>query len=244
MSRNVNGAPRNLTDERHQNWIFDLDNTLYPSHCDLFKQMDVKMSAFIGRLLDVDPVTARKIQKGYLHAHGTTLNGLMHEHKINPDHFLDYVHDLDLSPVPPNPELAASLGRLPGQKYVFTNGSVAHAEKVMDRLGVSECFDGIFDIAAADYVPKPNHETYERFLKHYDVDPDRSVMFEDISRNLVSPEKMGMATVLVHSSGDWMGDHKQKESLFHHDNHDHVHHFADDLTEFLQSALQSGTDMD
>lgn len=226
-----------LNHEHHETWIFDLDNTLYPSHCNLFKQMDQKMSSFIAELLGVDRKEARRIQKSYLHAHGTTLNGLMHEHNIDPHHFLDFVHDIDLSVIPPDPKLALALNELPGRKYIFTNGSESHVDSVIGQLGISDSFDGIFDIASADFVPKPNHETYVNFIKHFDVDPESAVMFEDIARNLVSPEKMGMSTVLVHSSGDWMGDHEHEDSVFHHATHDHIHHFADDLSDFLHEVL-------
>ena len=111
-------------------WVFDLDNTLYPSHCNLFRQIDKRMGAFIGDLLDIDLKQARVIQKTYLHRHGTTLNGLMHEHGISPHDFLDYVHDIDVSVIPPNPTLATLVKALPGRKYVYTNGSMDHAERL------------------------------------------------------------------------------------------------------------------
>ncbi|TNE58952.1 MAG: pyrimidine 5'-nucleotidase [Alphaproteobacteria bacterium] len=235
-----NGEARRLDQHSHDFWIFDLDNTLYPSECNLFEQMDKKMGNFIAQLLDLTYEDARKVQKGYLHAHGTTLNGLMKEHNVDPAHFLDHVHDIDLSVIAPDPHLAEALKALPGQKLIFTNGSERHVENVIAQLGISDCFDGVFDIAASGYVPKPNHETYENFVRKFNVDPERAVMFEDMARNLVSPEKMGMSTVLVASHADWLGDHPAEASIFHHSSQDHIHHFAEDISDFLHGVLACG----
>jgi putative hydrolase of the HAD superfamily len=184
-------------------WIFDLDNTLYPASCRLFDQIDDRMGAFISDLLDVDRTEARRIQKQFFYEHGTTLRGLMTEHGVDPDRFLDYVHDIDHTPVPANPALASAIERLPGRKLVFTNGTVAHAEKVMARLGVTGHFHGIFDIVHADYIPKPALGPYEKFARDHAIEPSRAAMFEDIARNLEVPHRLGMTTVLVcHASNE------------------------------------------
>ena len=149
-------------------WIFDLDNTLYPAECNLFAQIDQRMSAFIQDLLGLDPVAARKVQKDLYYEHGTTLSGLMAKHDVKPDAFMDFVHDIDLAPVSHMPELAAAISRLEGRKFIFTNGSARHAERVAGKLGVLDAFDGIFDIAAGGYVPKPRREVLRalsRFLR-------------------------------------------------------------------------------
>ena len=147
-------------------WIFDLDNTLYPAHCDLFAQVDVRMGEFISDFLGVDRAEARRIQKSYFREYGTTMNGLMNRHNMAPEPFLDYVHDIDVGVVAPDQKLNATLGQLQGIKYVFTNGSVKHAENVLGRLGIRHHFADIFDIVAAGYVPKPAPDTYTRFLGH------------------------------------------------------------------------------
>ena len=139
----------NLKANSIQNWIFDLDNTLYPAECNLFAQIDERMGRFIAKLLDVDRVAARKVQKDYYYRYGTTLNGLMREHKLDPHIYLDYVHDIDHSVLPDLPELNSALDALPGRKFIFTNGSAAHGENVAAALGILDVFDGIFDIAAA-----------------------------------------------------------------------------------------------
>ncbi|TNE38550.1 MAG: pyrimidine 5'-nucleotidase [Alphaproteobacteria bacterium] len=242
MADQKNGHGRRLDQHAHDYWIFDLDNTLYPSHCNLFEQMDKKMGGFIAELLDLSYEEARRVQKSYLHAHGTTLNGLMKEHNVDPNYFLDHVHDIDLSVIAPDPHLAEALQSLPGHRLIFTNGSERHVENVIAQLGISDCFDGIFDIASSGYVPKPNHATYEIFVKKFDVEPARAVMFEDMARNLVSPEKMGMSTVLVASHKDWLGDHPTEGSILDHNNHDHVHHYADDISDFLHAVLAEEED--
>ncbi len=121
-------------------WIFDLDNTLYPAECNLFAQIDQRMSAFIQNMLGLDPVAARKVQKALYYEHGTTLAGLMAEHDVKPDVFMDFVHDIDLAPVSHMPELAEAISRLEGRKFIFTNGSARHAERVAGKLGVLDAF--------------------------------------------------------------------------------------------------------
>lgn len=180
-------------------WIFDLDNTLYPPACDLFAQIDARMGAFIERSLALDPVTARVVQKRYFLDHGTTLSGLMTRHNIDPHDFLRYVHDIDISRVRPNPRLDRALAGLSGAKYVFTNGSAAHAERVLARLGISRHFDGLFDIAAGDFVPKPQDSPYDRLIARFGVAPDRAVMIEDMARNLIPARARGMTTVWLTS---------------------------------------------
>jgi putative hydrolase of the HAD superfamily len=219
-----------------ETWIFDLDNTLYPAECDLFAQVDRRMGAFIGALLGVDPVEARRVQKRYYRDYGTTLRGLMHEHQVEPLGFLDYVHDIDLSPVPPDRMLCAAIAALPGRKFILTNGTRAHAEKVARRIGVLEHFDDIFDIAAGDFVPKPDPAIYRRFIERLSILPARAAIFEDLSRNLEAPSALGMTTVLVKVAGrphpdareDWT---PQDETAAH------VDHVTDDLSGFLGEIL-------
>ncbi len=178
-------------------WVFDLDNTLYPRHCDLFAQIDVKMTAYVAELLDLDRVSARKVQKELYRDFGTTLRGLMDRYHVDPHEFLHAVHDIDYSLVEPNPVLGQMIAALPGRKHIFTNADVTHAERTIEKLGITEHFDHIFDIVAADMIPKPDWRPYETFLVAHQVDAERAAMFEDMPRNLDVPKEMGMATVLV-----------------------------------------------
>jgi putative hydrolase of the HAD superfamily len=178
-------------------WIFDLDNTLYPATADVFPQIDKRMKAFIGELLKLSPEDAFKLQKEYYWKYGTTLRGLMINHKIAPDEFLEYVHDIDHTPLVHNAELDVILAALPGRKFIYTNGSERHATNVLDRLGVTRHFDGIFDIRASDYIPKPDPVPYSILVKRHTIAPTRAIMFEDIHRNLKPAADLGMETVWV-----------------------------------------------
>ncbi len=195
-------APASEPDFRHvETWVFDLDNTLYPAHCDLFAQIDRNMRGFVSRLLGVSEDEAHRIQKEYYRDYGTTLAGLMAVNKIDPADFLRSAHDIDLAPISPDRALAAALERLPGRKLVFTNGTVAHARRVLEKIGADAHFDDIFDIVHADYLPKPNDATFARFVAKHGVEPARAAMFEDLARNLAPAKRLGMTTVLVVPQG-------------------------------------------
>lgn len=178
-------------------WIFDLDNTLYPRHSLLWEQIDARMSAFIGRELKLGLPEAARLQHELYDRYGATLRGLMVEHGVSPDAFLAYVHDIDHSVVEPDPVLASAISRLPGRRFILTNGSRRHAERVAERLGISDHFEDIFDIVWARHLPKPGVGTYERLVAATGLDPGRTAIFEDLARNLVVPQRQGMVTVLV-----------------------------------------------
>lgn len=185
-------------------WIFDLDNTLYPAECDLFSQIDVRMTQFVASYLGIPEPEARIRQKHYYHTYGTTLNGMMREHDMPAEAFLDYVHDLDYTPVVPAPRLKAALQKLPGRRIVFTNGSIGHARRTLKALDLEHgVFDELFGIAETGFIPKPRPEAFDALIRSHDIDPTRAVMVEDLSRNLVTAKQLGMATVLVWSWKDW-----------------------------------------
>ena len=212
-------------------WIFDLDNTLYPAECNLFAQIDRRMGEFIAGFLDLPFDEARKIQKSYYREYGTTLSGLMAVHGLEPERFLNFVHDIDVSVVPRSPELAAALEALPGEKYIFTNGSRAHAENVAGQLGVLDAFDGVFDIGDSGFVPKPDPSAYDSFLKAHNVTAQEAAMFEDMPHNLEAPHALGMVTVLVHSE---YYDHPIQHAIKQWKTPpEHVHHMTEDLLGFL-----------
>lgn len=178
-------------------WIFDLDNTLYPAHCNLFDQIDQRMGSFIQTFLGIDAAEARALQKQYFRAHGTTMRGLMTHHGMDPQGFLDFVHDIDLSALPESHVLDAALERLPGRKIIFTNGSVRHAERITAHMGIDRHFEAIFDIVASDFLPKPDAKPYRTVVARHGIAADRAVMVEDIARNLEPAAAMGMITVWV-----------------------------------------------
>ena len=186
-------------------WIFDLDNCLYPASCDLFALIDRRMGEFIMRLLGCDAAEARRVQKGYFREHGTTLAGLMAAHGTDPRDFLDFVHDIDLARLSADPRVVAALDRLPGRKFVFTNGDDAYARRVLDRLGLANAFDGLHDIHAMDYVPKPDPRAYAAICERYRIDPTRALFAEDMARNLVPAKALGMTTVWVDNGSEQAG---------------------------------------
>lgn len=222
------GDDQAAPDLRHvDTWVFDLDNTLYPARSNLFDQVSDRMRYFICDFLQVDEEEAHRLQKGYFLTHGTTLKGLIDHHGVRAEDFLDYVHDIDLSPVEENPQLADVLKRLPGRKLVFTNGSVSHAENVMGKIGITDCFEAIFDIVHSDFVPKKSIEPYHRFIETHGVTPASAAMFEDMARNLVPAHAIGMTTVWIPGISEW--SHEQSTG-------EHIHHVTDDLTGFLIAA--------
>ncbi|MBO6724956.1 MAG: pyrimidine 5'-nucleotidase [Rhizobiaceae bacterium] len=178
-------------------WVFDLDNTLYPHHSNLFAQVDVRITAFVSELLSLPRDEARALQKRLYKEYGTTMNGLMALHGIDPDDFLEKVHDIDYSGLTPDPTLGDAIRALPGRKFIFTNGDRRHAERTARQLGILDHFDEIFDILAAELEPKPAAATYGRFLKRHGVEPAHAAMFEDLGRNLEVPKSLGMRTVLI-----------------------------------------------
>jgi len=152
-------------------WLFDLDNTLYPAECEFMALVEGKMTEFVARETGLPAPEALALQKKYLHEHGTTLAGMMANHGVDPERFLEEVHDVALDRISPDPVLAAALGRLPGRRLVFTNGSARHAERVLAQLGVETLFEDVFHIASADYLPKPAPQTFERMSARHDVRP-------------------------------------------------------------------------
>jgi putative hydrolase of the HAD superfamily len=214
-----------------ETWVFDLDNTLYPHHVNLWQQVDARIGEFIGNFLKVDPIEARRIQKDYYLRYGTSMRGMMTEHGVRADDYLAYVHQIDHSPLEPNPAMGAAIAKLPGRKLILTNGSTDHAGKVLERLGLDRHFEAVFDIIAAELEPKPAPQTYRRFLDLHRVDPTRAAMFEDLARNLVVPHQLGMSTVLVVPDGtqdvvreDWELEGRDAA---------HVEYVTDDLAGFL-----------
>jgi len=226
---NIEPAGQNTSSfEQIDVWLFDLDNTLYPAHCDLFAQVDVLINRYVANRLGLALDEARIVQKGYFREHGTTLRGLMIDHDVDPHDYMDYVHDIDLAPVDPAPELGLAIDRLPGRKLIFTNGSRQHAINVCTKLGIEDRFEDIFDIAECDFVPKPAIASYHKLLDRHGLDPSRTAFFDDMDRNLAPAAELGMTTVWVLGHGDWSGN---GEGNF-------IHHVAEDLLAFLQATLK------
>jgi putative hydrolase of the HAD superfamily len=178
-------------------WVFDLDNTLYPATSDLWPKIDHRITLYLGAIFGLDGMSSRALQKYYYERYGTTLRGLMEELGIGAHEFLEFTHDIDRSSLLPDPILASAITALPGRKLILTNGSREHALLTAAALGLESLFDAIFDIADADFIPKPAPETYARFFDRHEIDPSCAFMFDDLARNLIVPHESGMTTVLV-----------------------------------------------
>ncbi len=211
-------------------WVFDLDNTLYPASNGLMADVSSRMTQFVSNALGVAVDEALVEQKELYRKHGTTLRGLMEKYAVDPWSFLDFVHQVDYGQVEPSPRLAEALLALPGRKIVFTNASVHHAEAVLGRLGIAHQFEGVFDVAAASWQPKPHPTAYQTLVERHQITPARTVMVEDIAPNLEPAATLGMTTVwLQHEDAQAPAWTMPSESS------EYVHHKISNLTEWLES---------
>ena len=222
--------PAAAADFRHIDaWIFDLDNTLYRADSKLFAQIDARMTRYIADRLQVSDAEAHRLQHDYYERLGSTLSGLMSFHDVDPEHFLADVHDIDLTLIARDEALIGAVEKLPGKRLVFTNGCRRHAERVIERVGLSHAIDTIWDIRAGGFTPKPDKRTYERLIASAGIAPRSAAMFEDMARNLAPAHALGMTTVWLNpaspaSEQDGPGPRAG-----------HIHHEIDDLADFLHA---------
>ncbi|MGB1360661.1 MAG: pyrimidine 5'-nucleotidase [Alphaproteobacteria bacterium] len=207
-----------------QNWLFDLDNTIYPAENNLFVEMNVKMRSYVMKLLDLDSDNAHSVQKQYLHEYGTTLAGLIAKHDVDAMDFLDYVHDLDYSVVEYDDDLKNVLTNIPNKKYIHTNGTKSHSQNVLDKMEISDLFVGCFDIVGANFIPKPQQSNYDIMINEFNINPSDSVFFEDMAVNLVVPKQMGMTTVWLENE---LNSHQYEQYK------DYIDYKTNDLVKFL-----------
>ena len=222
-------APGRLNDV--ETWIFDLDNTLYPITEKLLGDLDRHMGRFIADFLNVDRDEARRVQKTYFRQYGLTMRGLMIHHGLDPARYFDQMQPMDLEDIDPDPALAAAIRRLDGRKIIYTNASIRHATMVLERLGMAAAFDAIFDIAAADYVPKPSLDAYRALCRIHGIAPGRAVMIDDIARNLVPAAEIGMTTVWLKTGAEWARSVADTG---------HIHHATSDLLAWLEQVPAAG----
>ena len=206
-------------------WLFDLDNTLYSGDTKVFDQVDKKMSKFISEKLKVSLEEAKKIQKNYFHEYNTTLNGMIKNHDIDANEFLEFVHDVDLEFLKKDEPLKKEMEKLKGKKIIFTNGSKAHASNVTSRIGIEQLFDGVFDIVDSDFYPKPSLEPYKKIIENYKIVPEYCIFFEDIARNLKPAYELGMKTVWIENNEPWAAKYSDEEF---------VNYKTGSLTKFLK----------
>ena len=215
---------------RHiRDWIFDLDNCLYPASTELFALIDERMGAYIQRLLGCGPEEAKMVQKAHFHEHGTTLAGLMKHHDVDPHDFLEDVHAIPLDRVGPNQRLGDALARLPGRKFVFTNGDAPYARRVLEAIGIGEHFDDLHDVCASEFRPKPDPHGYALLRERFGIAPGHALLADDMAQNLVPAKALGMTTVWV-DNGSERGNHGFDEAF--------IDHRVSDVGEWLESILE------
>ena len=208
-------------------WIFDLDNTLYSADSGIFQQVHKLMGEFISKNLKMDMVEAKKLQSKYYKQHGTTLRGLMDNHGVEPDYFLDEVHKLDYSIVGPNEILNKELEKIQGRKIIYTNANKKHVVDVLERINLANFFDEIFDIKMANYIPKPEIRPYEQIIDLFNINPSSSAMFDDIAKNLVPAKKVGFTPVWVDAGYENFSDDIQASK-------DYLDYSTRNLSSFLK----------
>jgi len=206
-------------------WIFDLDNTLYSGKTKVFEQVDKRMSKYISDKLNISVEEAKKVQKNYFHKYNTTLNGMIKNHKIDPDEFLEFVHDINIDFLQKDPALGKEIEKLDGKKIIFTNGSKKHAINVTQKIGIDQYFDDIFDIIDSNFMPKPAIEPYKQLVEKHKIDPNLCVFVEDIARNLKPAYEMGMKTVWIENDEPWAKKFSDA---------DFINYKTNNLSEFLK----------
>jgi putative hydrolase of the HAD superfamily len=216
-----------------RDWIFDLDNCLYPASTGLFDLIDERMTAYIERLLDCGPEEAKRIQKSHFHAHGTTLAGLMREHQVDPHHFLADVHDIAFDRVQCDERLARLLPRLPGRRFIFTNGDAPYARRVLDRIGIAAHFDQLHDIHASSYRPKPDPRGYRLLCERFNIEPRQALLVDDMAQNLAPAKALGMTTIWV-DNGSERGNHNYDSAV--------VDERIEDVGEWLEAIVGDGNE--
>ena len=221
-----------IPDFRHiETWIFDLDNTLYRADSNLFAQIDERMTRYIVEQLGLSAEEAQRLQHVYYREYGSTLCGLIEFNDVDPEAFLAYVHDIDLSVIAPNPALNDAFARLKGRRFVFTNGCRRHADRVLEHLGLADAIDDIWDIRTLAFTPKPQAEAYRRIVAAGAFAPETAAMFEDMARNLMPAHALGMTTVWINNGSHWSQQGPQFPLVARR----HIHHEIDDLAEFLHA---------
>ena len=186
--------------EKYDHWIFDLDNTIYDFNLGLFRRVSSRMTEYIKEFFDLNEVDALTLQRNMYKKYGLTLRGLMIEKKINPEPFLEFVHDVDFSELNEDVILKTLLRKIKGKKSIYTNATFKHAKNILKSMGIFEEFEIIFDIKDANYIPKPDRNSYIMMKKKLglnDGNISNSIFFEDTAKNLKPASELGMSTAWI-----------------------------------------------
>jgi putative hydrolase of the HAD superfamily len=218
-------------------WLFDLDNTLYSPHSNLFPQIHERMGSYLMDYFKIGREAAHDLRYQYFKKYGTTLRGMMAEHAIDPDDFMAYVHDVDLNDIEPCPKISALFEGLQGRKFIFTNADYRHADRILNHLHLRHHFEAIFDITDGEYVCKPDTAPYEKLLQRYNLKAQECCMIDDMQMNLKAAAELGMTTVWMRHEADWL-----RTKPLSSEHYPHCHHVINDLTLFLEQITRTPPD--
>ena len=178
--------------------LFDLDNTLYPSTKGVFHMVNERINNFVMDLTGDAISAVRELRKEYIGSHGTTLGGLIHYHGIDPEQYLDFVHDVPVDDLlDPSSITDDMLRRITIPKVIFTNASASHAESVLDALQIRHHFQDICDLEAVEYVGKPSRSSFRKALSMLGTRPECTILVDDLPANLLAASEMGLLAVQV-----------------------------------------------
>ena len=183
-----------------ENWIFDLDNTVYDIKLALFSKISSRITEYIIRALSITREEANLVRSNMYKKYGLTLTGLMREYGIAPDEYLDYIHDVSHPELKYDEHLKLNLSNLAGRKFIYTNASKDHAKNILSAMGIATEFEKILDIKATGYLPKPDPKSYAIMLKSFDISANEignSIFIEDTAKNLKPAKLLGLKTVWI-----------------------------------------------
>ena len=217
--------------EKYDHWIFDLDNTIYDFNLGLFRRVSSRMTVFIKEFFDLNEIDAFTLQRDMYKKYGLTLRGLMIEKKINPEPLLEYVHDVDFSELSEDITLKTLLRKIKGKKSIYTNATFKHAKNILKSMGIFQEFEIIFDIKDANYIAKPDPNSYHMMkekLNLNDKSISKSIFFEDTAKNLKPARELGMSTVWIENDFN----RKEADSL-----REYINFTGSDIKSILSNML-------
>ena len=178
--------------------FFDLDNTLYPRECGLFRLIEERIKGYLCTRLGLDPGEAAVLRRSYLQRYGFTLVGLMNHHRIDPEEYLAFVHEVNVEGVlKEDTRLSHMMSCIPLGKVIVTNGTQRHARRVIRSLGIEPFFSHIFDIAFMQYTPKPHPSSFHKVMEYLEVTGAECLILDDHPPTLETASALGMTTVYV-----------------------------------------------
>lgn len=188
--------------------LFDLDNTLYPRERGVFDLIRERICEFVARVTGLGPSEVLALRREYISRYGTTLGGLMARHKVDPEGFMEFVHD-DI-PVEellgPDPRLSSFLGSIDLPMVIFTNASGKHARRVLETMGIEGFFHGICDLEKTGFLGKPHRGAFEKASGMLSHPLSKTIFIDDVQENIAAGGRFGALTVFIGSPENGTAD--------------------------------------